>query len=67
MKNADIKARMRLSGIEWVEVATYLKIPMKDLVRRLNSREVSPVFRRKLMQAIDVISRRSEFFYDENR
>lgn len=65
MKNAEIKAKMRLAGIEWVEVATYLKIPMKDLVRRLNSREVSPVFRRKLMQAIDVISRRPETFYDE--
>lgn len=67
MKNADIKAKMRLFGIEWIEISRYLNIPMKDLTRRLNSKEASPQFRRHLMQAIESISKRPETFYDEFR
>ena len=65
MKNADIKAKMAFYGVEWQEVALYLKIPMKDLVRRLNGKEATPQFRRNLLKAIDSISRRPEDFYDE--
>ena len=65
MKNADIKAKMRFHGVEWVEVAHYLGIPLKDLTRRLNGKEASPHFRRNLLKAIDSIKKRSETFYDE--
>lgn len=67
MKNADIKAQMALYGVEWIEVSRYLNIPMKDLVRRLNGKEVTPIFRRNLLKAIKSISQRSETFYDEYR
>ena len=65
MYNADIKAKLRYFGIEWEEIAIYLKIPMKDLVRRLNEKEATPIFRRKLYKAIESISQRPEDFYDE--
>ena len=65
MKNADIKAKLSLYGIEWVEVATSLKIPLKDLVRRLNTKEASPQFRRDLLKVIDRIRQRPEDFYDD--
>jgi hypothetical protein len=65
MKNADIRAKLRLYGIEWVEVSRYLGMPLKDLVRRLNGKEASPPFRRSLLEAIETISRRPENFYDE--
>ena len=67
MKNADIRRRMDFYGIEWVEVARYLYIPLKDLTRRLNSKKVTPAFRRNLLKAIDCISQRPEGFYDEYR
>jgi len=67
MKNGDIRAKMRFYGVEWVEVAKYLQIPMKDLTRRLNAKEVTPQFRRRLIHAIESISQRSETFYDEYR
>lgn len=67
MKNADIKQKMDYYGIEWVEVASYLHMPMKDFTRRLNGKEASPPFRRNLLKAIDSIRRRSETFYDEFR
>ena len=67
MKNADIKQTMQENGIEWLEISRYMHMPMKDLVRRLNSKTVSSAFRRHLMQAIKVISSRSETFYDENQ
>lgn len=56
---------MRLNGIEWVEVARYLNMPMKDLTRRLNGKQATPQFRKHLEEAIDKISRRPETFYDE--
>ena len=67
MKNADIKAKMRLYGIEWEEVARALRMPLKDFTRRLNNTEASPAFRRHLLKAIDNISKRPENYYDEYR
>lgn len=67
MKNAEIRRKMALYGVEWEEVARYLQIPMKDIVRRLNTKEATPLFRRNLLKAIDAIRQRSETFYDEYR
>lgn len=67
MKNEEIRRKMALYGIQWEEVARYLKVPMKDLVRRLNSKEVTPIFRRNLLKAIEAVRQRSETFYDEYR
>lgn len=67
MKNADLKLRIRQNGLEWDELSRELRIPMKDLVRRLNKKEISPLFRRRILEAIDHLSQRSEFFYDEFR
>ena len=67
MKNDDIRQKMRLFGIEWLEVARYLDMPLKDLTRRLNVKEVTPAFRKRLLKAIESISQRSETFYDEFR
>jgi hypothetical protein len=67
MKNADIKAKMRLYGVEWEEVARTLHIPLKDFTRRLNNKEASPQFRKNLLKAIEAIHARPESFYNEYR
>ena len=67
MKNADIRRKANYYGVEWQEIAVYLQIPMKDLVRRLNEKQVTPAFRRNLLKAIDSIRKRPEEFYDDFR
>lgn len=66
-KNDDIRRLIRLYGIEWEEVAIDLRIPMKDLTRRMNGKTLSPDFRRRVIQSVQKIARRPEDFYFENR
>ncbi len=61
--NADLKAECRENGIEWVEVAKYLKVSEKDLIRRLNRGDVTPAFRRQIQKAIRACKSRPEDFY----
>lgn len=66
-KNDDIRRLCDLHGVEWVEIARSLDMPIKDLVRRLNARTITPEFRRHVMEAIEKIRQRPEDFYDEYR
>ena len=66
-KNGDIRQMCSLYGVEWAEISRGLNIPMKDLVRRLNRKTISPDFRRILIAEINRIRRRPEDFYDEFR
>lgn len=62
-KNQDIRKLCDMYGIEWLELATGLRMPLKDFVRRLNEKTVTPDFRRSVLKQIEKIKRRSEEFY----
>lgn len=57
---------MRMNGVEWIDVARFLGMNMKDFIRRLNGKQATPAFRRNLLHAIDKISQRPEDYYDSS-
>lgn len=55
---------MRINGVEWIDVARFLGMNMKDFIRRLNKKQATQAFRRNILHAIDKISQRPEDYYD---
>ena len=66
-KNDDIRRLCGLYGVEWEEIAIDLHMPLKDLVRRMNGKTLTPEFRRQVIQSVRKIARRPEDFYFQNR
>ena len=66
-KNEEIRRLFKLYGVEWVEVAKGLNMPLPEFSRLLSKRTISPLFRRRVVAQIERVARRSESFYNEYR